>query len=201
MDIQEFYKRLTPSGLHAKIAEIPFHLIISVSPDHLLKNVFDDNKLDHQFGFYNKEQNTATVQRPTKGRPLLYNLFGDIETDSSLIFTYEDLFNYLIPSAGKFELPMELQQELQKARLVLFIGFKFEKWYFKLLLRLLNLHQDKLNNAAQLKKSSPPLLKNFYAEQFKIDFLQYNESDIIDNIYNKCKEKNLLRVKSKPVLS
>lgn len=170
MDIQEFYRQLKPNELYYKIAEIPFHLIISVSPDHLLKDVFDSKKLDYQFAFYNKEQNIATIEKPTKNRPLLYNLFGDIETDGSLIFTYEDLFNYLIPSTGRFELPLPLQQELKKATLVLFIGFKFEKWYFKLLLRLLDLHDKKLNKAPQLKKNLSPLLKNFYIEQFKFEF-------------------------------
>ena len=199
MDIQEFYKHLQPNDLYFKIAEIPFHLIISVSPDHILKDVFDTKKLDYQFAFYNKEQNATAIQKPSKNKPLIYNLFGDLDTDGSLIFTYDDLFNYLVPSTGKFELPLELQQELQKAKLVLFIGFKFEKWYFKLLLRLLNLHQDKLNSAAQLGKNLPVVLKNFYAEEFKLDFLQYNESDIIDNIYNKCRD--VLRIKNKPVSS
>ncbi|MEO8414333.1 MAG: toll/interleukin-1 receptor domain-containing protein [Ginsengibacter sp.] len=198
MDIQEFYKALQPNDLHLKIAEIPFHLIISVSPDHILKTVFDDKKLDYQFAFYNKEQNPGSIQKPDKNRPLIYNLFGDIETDGSLIFTYDDLFNYLIPSTGKFELPMELQRELNKARLVLFLGFRFEKWYFKLLLRLLNLHKDdKLNRATQLKNNSPVGLKNFYVEEFKLDFLQYSEAEIIDKIYNKCKA--VLRTKNKPL--
>ena len=199
MDIQAFYKELKPGELHGKIVDIPFYLIISVSPDHLLKDIFDSKKLPYQFAFYNKEQNTTNVEKPSKDRPLLYHLFGDIETDGSLIFTYEDLFNYLIPSTGKFELPLGLQQELQKARLVLFIGFKFEKWYFKLLLRLLNLHQDKINSAPQLKKDAPPLLKNFYAEQFKVDFLQYSEADIINRIYEKCREKGVLRAKTSAV--
>lgn len=187
MYIQDFYKQLQPAEIHHKIAAIPFHLIISVTPDRLLKHAFDNKGRAYQFAFYNKEQHAATIRKPTKNQPLLYNLFGDIETDGSLIFTYEDLFNYLIPSTGKFELPLELQQELQKARLVLFIGFQFDKWYFKLLLRLLNLHQDKLNRAPQLRKNTPPLLKNFYAEQFKIDFLQYSEQDIINHIYEKCR--------------
>src|SRR5579862_4713779 len=97
MDIQEFYKQLKPNDLHNKIAEIPFHLIISVSPDHILKDAFDNKKIDYQFAFYNKEQNAGPIQKPTKNKPLIYNLFGDIETDGSLIFTYDDLFNYLIP--------------------------------------------------------------------------------------------------------
>src|SRR5829696_3210112 len=81
MDIQEFYRGLTPCEIHYKIAEIPFHLIISVSPDHLLKDVFESKKIDYQFAFYNKEQHTSTVPKPAKNKPLLYHLFGDIETD------------------------------------------------------------------------------------------------------------------------
>lgn len=198
MDIQEFYKDLKPCEIHYTVADIPFHLVISVSPDRLLKEVFDEKKLDYEFAFYNKEQHLAAVPKPAKAKPLLYNLFGDVETDGSLIFTYDDLFNYLIPAAGRFELPLEIQQELQKARLVLFIGFKFEKWYFKLLLRLLNLHQDKMNSAPELKVDAPPLLKNFYAEQFKLHFLGCSEADILTHIYNKCKEKGTLRGKRKP---
>ncbi len=197
MDIQDFYKQLQPTDLHLKIAEIPFHLIISVSPDHLLKDVFDAKKLDYQFAFYNKEQNATAIQPPTKEKPLIYNLFGDIDTDASLIFTYSDLFNYLVPATGKFELPLELKQQIQKAKLILFVGFKFEKWYFKLLLRLLNLHEDKINSAPQLKKDLPALLKNFYTEEFKVSFLECTEEDIINNIYAKCND--ILRVKKAPV--
>ena len=50
-DVQKFYEKLQPNEIHRKIAEIPFHLIISVSPDLLLKKTFDDKKLDYTFDY------------------------------------------------------------------------------------------------------------------------------------------------------
>jgi len=193
IDIQAFYETIFYNSFHLKIAEIPFHLIISVSPDHIFKNLFSDKKINHSFDFYNKESNPLPLESPTKQKPLIYNLFGDIDSEGSLIFTYEDLFEYLISIFGKFELPQELQKQLLLARLVLFIGFKLDKWYFKLLLRLLKLHENKLNNASDKNKTLLPIVKNFYAEEFKMKFLDFNETEIINNIYDKCKEKNILK--------
>jgi hypothetical protein len=53
-NIQEFYEKLKPNDIHYKIAKIPFHYIISVSPDHLLRHVRDEKKVDYSFVFYNK---------------------------------------------------------------------------------------------------------------------------------------------------
>ena len=52
MYIQDFYKQLQPHELHYKIADIPFHLIISVTPDRMLKNAFDSKNKVYQFAFY-----------------------------------------------------------------------------------------------------------------------------------------------------
>ncbi|MEO5999674.1 MAG: toll/interleukin-1 receptor domain-containing protein [Chitinophagaceae bacterium] len=197
-DIQKFYNQAKYNELHVKIAEIPFHLIISVSPDRFLENVFKEKKLDYTFEFYNKEQNPAPLEKPTSKKPLIYNLFGDIETEGSLVFTYDDLFDYLIKIFGDFKLPQTLQNELQQSSIVLFIGFKFEKWYFKLLLRLLRLHKVKIKSASDKGAVLLPTVKNFYAEEFKMKFLDSDETEIMNYIYDRCREKNILRIKNQP---
>ncbi|MEO6718902.1 MAG: toll/interleukin-1 receptor domain-containing protein [Ferruginibacter sp.] len=200
-DIQKFYHQLKPNDFHDKIAEIPFHLIISVSPDRILENVFKEKKLAYTFDFYNKEQNPPPLEKPSANKPLIYNLFGDIETEGSLVFTYDDLFEYLIKIFGDFKLPQTLQNELQQSSIVLFVGFKFEKWYFKLLLRLLRLHKVKIKSASDKSGVLLPTVKNFYAEEFKMKFLDIDETEIINYIYNKCKEKNILRIKNQPLMA
>lgn len=197
-DVQNFYEKLQPSEIHRKIAEIPFHLIVSLSPDLLLKKTFDDKKLDYTFDYYNKEQNPQGFEKPTSGKPLIYNLFGNVEYAGSLIFTYDDLFDYLIAIFGKHELHQDLRQEIKDSQLILFLGFKFDKWYFKLILRLLNLHKDKMSHAGLKDRNLLPHIMNFYTDEFKIKFLNYHSVEILDTIYKRCAGKGLLRTRRKP---
>ena len=196
--IQKYYKEIKPTDVHYKIADIPFHLIISVSPDHLLRDVFTEHKTDHSFDFYNKEQNPGVLEKPTVEKPLLYNLFGNIDTEGSLIFTYDDLFDYLMKIFGDFKLPQALQNELKLVKHVLFLGFDFDKWYFKLLLRLLRLNEIKIKNASNKDRVLMPNVMNFYLDEFKMKFIESNETEILDTIYNKCREQGLLRSKTAP---
>ncbi len=198
--IQKYYKAMKPTDVHYKIADIPFHLIISVSPDNLLRNVFTEHNTDHTFDFYNKEQNPSALEKPTTAKPLLYNLFGNIDNEGSLIFTYDDLFDYLMKIFGDFKLPQTLQNELKLVRHVLFLGFDFDKWYFKLLLRLLKLNEIKIKNASTKDRSLMPRVMSFYLDEFKMKFIEYNEAEILDTIYQKCDELGILRSKSTPVL-
>lgn len=197
---QQFYDQLEPNEIHRKITDIPFHLIISVSPDLLIKKIFDEEKRDCIFGFYNKEQNPQGFEKPTASKPLIYNLFGNVQVEGSLIFTYDDLFDYLIAIFGKHELHQDLRQELKLARMILFLGFKFDKWYFKLILRLLNLHRDKLSHAEK-DRNLLPQIRNFYTDEFKIKFLNYHGVEILDTIYKECEKKGLLRTNIKPASS
>ncbi len=197
IDIKNFYEALEPNDLHNKIAEMPFHLIISVSPDHAVKKAFEQKGLMHAFDFYFKSSNPTPLKKPAKEKPLLYNLFGDYTKDESLILTYDDLFDYLASIFGSFVLPQAIQLAMKNASSIIFLGFKFEKWYFKLLLRLLNLSQVPLKNASGNKFAPGSQVRNFYKDEFKMKFLEnYNETEIINNLYNKCKDKGILRVKA-----
>jgi len=196
MEIQEFYSQLSANKIHQLICDIPFHLIINLSPDLVLKNLFDARKLSYSFDFFNKEQNPQTIENPTSEKPLIYNLFGNINVEGSVILTYNDLFDYLISIFSKFELPKDLKTQILTARLVLFLGFQFEKWYFKLILRLLNLQEGKVNHASLKDRKILPQIKNFYSEEFKIEFLEYNGIEILELIRDRFKDKNMLRTKT-----
>ncbi len=195
-DIQQFYEKLPVLPLYQKIAALPFHLIVSVSPDVVLKKIFEEQNLDFTFDFYNKEKNPQPLGKPTAQKPLIYNLFGSIENEGSLILTHNDLFDYLIAIFGKHNLHQDLRDELQAARMILFLGFKFEKWYFKLLLRLLNFHKGKLSHAALKDAKLLPQVRNFYSEEFKIKFLDNSGTEIIEALYERCAEKNALKTKT-----
>lgn len=212
-DVQDFFSKLEYTQIHKKIAEIPFHLIISVSPDLRIRKAFEDSKIDYLFDFYNKEEAPQVIGKPTRIKPLIYNLFGNLDVEGSLIFTYNDLFDYLIAIFGTNQLHKDLRSELQKSSIVLFIGFKFEKWYFKLLLRLLYENKDKLSHAAvndfknyffedgegnNLHQAELyNCVETFYSNEYEIGFFDLSGEEIINNIYERFSQKNELRKKQK----
>ena len=195
--IKKFFDELKPPAVLQKIAEIPFHLIISVSPDHMLKGILDENKIDYSFDFYNKEKNPSPITAPSKDQPLLYNLFGDYTVDGSMVLTYDHLFEYLSKIFGDFKLPAELMSAVEASETVLFIGFRFERWYFRLLLRLLNLQVKLLKGASQISQSEESVY-TFYKDEFKMDFVDANEIEIIEFLHQQFGAKNLLRAKQLP---
>lgn len=196
-DIQQFYDDLPVSEIHHKIADIPFHLIVSLTPDILIRKAFEDKKLNYVFDYYNKEENPQAIGQPTKEQPLIYNLFGNIERESSLILTYDDLFDYLFAIFSKHELHQDLRRELQRARMILFVGFRYEKWYFKLITRVLNVHRGKLSHAPLKDRDLLPDVRNFYSDELKVKFLDYSSLDIINALHDRCSEKKLVRTKKK----
>ena len=193
-EIRKFYDEIQPNEIHTLISEIPFHLIISFSPDLILKKLFENKKFDLTFGYYNKKQNPQSLEKPTSKKPLLYNIFGNIEKDESVVLTYSELFEYIVSIVGKDDLPLEIKSQLLTAKMILFIGFKFEKWYSKLLLYLLKIQNVKNIRPASIKERMMlPQITNFYSQEFRIKFLDYSSSEIINNIYSRFKEKNKLR--------
>jgi TIR domain/SIR2-like domain len=195
--IQSFYDELQPNEIHKKIAEIPFHLILSVSPDLIMKKLFENTKLDFTFDYYSKQQNPLPLEKPTAKKPLLYNLFGNIEQADSVILTYTELFDYIISISGKDDMPQEIKSQIYNSTLILFLGFRFEKWYFKLLLRLLKIQAGKTVKHAGIKGSEIlQQVRNFYSEEFKINFLDLSSIDVLNNIHSRFKAKNKLRLPS-----
>jgi hypothetical protein len=150
--------------------------------------------VSHQFAFYNKKVNPGPLNPPTGDHPLIYNLFGSIEEEQSIILTHDDLYDFLFAILGDHRLPAELQNILVKSANYLFLGFSFEKWYMQLLLRLLNLHDERLSfdrYASNIKLGDDK--KVFYNEQFKINFVEENLSAFVDTLFKKCEAAGVIR--------
>ena len=203
--VRDFFRKMEPSEIQKKIVEIPFHVIISISPDRLLNDLFIKKNYDHSYAFYSPNPREAfrDLERPGREKPLLYNIFGDMDKTESLVYTYDQLFEYLESIFSKQDLPGTLKSILQDEKnFILFIGFRFEKWYFKLLLRLLKLHKIKSKYGSKKDKSIQiDLIRNFYTEEFNVKFIDEDEPAIIDAIYNKCKELGKLRSKTATLIS
>ncbi|MEM8899564.1 MAG: hypothetical protein AAGC85_15730 [Bacteroidota bacterium] len=208
-EIEEYFQEKKPETIHKKLAEIPFHLILNLSPDLRMWDAFKEKDFSHKFAFYKKGVNPEPVEPPTGSVPLLYNLLGAVEDKESkvgdidsLIFSYDDLFKYLSSILGSKDLPDELRTALQEANHLVFLGIQYEKWYSKLLLWMLAIDKEKATTdkpiEASLRVNIAGELEHFYKEHFKeIKFVEREADAFVDQLYLKCQEAGILRVSGK----
>jgi len=192
-DMKEYYEKHDFGiDLYRKIAAIPFHLIISLSPDDSIHNVFSDNGVKHQFAYYTPYK--TEIEEPTSEKPLIYNLLG-LATQKKYILTQEDYFDYLKAILGDDVFPRKIISELRDASNFIFLGFDFDKWYNRLILMILNFHIDKegkTRHAIQTEKCSD-LLNKLVEKQFNITFVKNHETDFIQTFSEKVEEAGMLR--------
>ncbi len=193
-----FQEELAATDTLRKIAEIPFHIYLDVAPDKVLNKIFHDLELSCQYGLYRKNKDPHAIETPTRKLPLIYNVFGSIDSDESLILTHDDLYDYFKSIFARKSMPQELKDKLQDAKNFIFLGVPFEKWYMQLLLRELEIHKphDFLRFAANQSLSED--VETLCIEQFHIQFIQeqYRIPEFIDELHRRCAERGLLREKS-----
>ena len=190
-----------PNDWHWELARIPCHLYVSITPDLLMKQALDDYVPDHEFKYWAKNQPPEKVTKPTRDKPLLYNLFGCVENQDSIIFSQGDLIKYLFSIIKEFDLPQNLRESLKNSSYFIFIGFDFEKWYLKLLLRLLELEESKPSIATEEEKPIATeeekrfdeMLKSFYHRRYGLVFVNTNIREFVRNLYEECRNQHLLR--------
>lgn len=198
--IEEFYSNQLPDDSINKLVQIPFHVILSVTPDKLLPIAFEEQGFSFQFDHYKKMHEPSAIEMPSKELPLIYNLFGCVEEEESLILTHNDLYDYFKSIFARKSLPGKLKNALQRKEIntFLFLGIPFDKWYMQLILRELEIHKmhdQFIRYAANTTLSQE--VKTFASEQFTIQFIDKNIKDFIDALFIHCQDLGFLREKGK----
>jgi len=191
-DIRKFYQQKFEIKLFEKIAFMPFPLIISLNPDLFLKDTFERYKFPVQFAYYSRSE-VMDLKPISTDNPLIYNLFGTIENDETLILTHDDLFDFISWITAADKLPQKMQEVINKSQNFIFVGFKFDKWYLQLILRMLN--PQRLKYQFALESDLLFETQTFYLDQFRLDFFNVGVEEFIDDLYNHCSEANMLRKK------
>ena len=194
--IKQFYNQKFPilNDILDKLTLIPFHFIISITPDKKCYDRLKKHGFNSRFDFYWKKNKAKNINIPTIKNPVIYNMFGSVERQDSMILTHDDLFDYFESIFQENSMPEKLKLNLREAHNFIFLGLDFEKWYMQILLRILYLHNDKfefMRYAANQKMSKE--LKAFCFEQFKIEFVPTQIKEFVDNLYFECKKVGLLR--------
>lgn len=194
--MERFYQKQTQyDEPFEKISQIPFHLIVSLLPDNRMKKIFEDQNLNFKYSYYPREENPQPVNKPTRKEPLIYNILGDF-SEGDVIITFDHLFQYLSGIMGKRELPQSIQEAFKKARTFIFLGVHFERWYVQLILRIITT-KDKKEKYSILKHAGSNEVYTFIAHRLELDFLESAPIDFLNQLYDECDKRHLLKTSSK----
>jgi hypothetical protein len=201
--IKKFYQSQQVSDRYRKLAQLPFRLCISINPDMLMAQAVEAMGLGVRSDYYRKQRTPSALERPLSlQEPMIYNLFGHIDDEESLLLTHNDLFDFLLAVLGENKLPKEIREALQDADDYIFLGFDFSKWYVQLVLRLLNLHNDSYKFARYASnKALSEATKQFCRDHFKIEFSDTDLDAFIQELHRRSGEAGLLREASQAHLS
>ncbi|MFT6021509.1 MAG: class 3 adenylate cyclase [Flavobacteriales bacterium] len=189
-------KDLGPKQLNRfkKISEIPFDLILSTYPFDLVHEVFEENQINHQYAHYSYLQEPAPLEPFTKDYPLIYNMFGSERHKESMVISLDRLYSFIFGILGVRQLPKLIEDKVQQASHLVFLGFSFDDWHMKLLLRVLKVHEKEISYA---HPSGPQGLgqqnKSFFESNFKVTFLDKKIDEFVSGLHGLCEEKELTR--------
>jgi hypothetical protein len=156
LEVQDFYRQemgLT-TDLHRQLARLPFKLCISASPDGLMMTAFKEANKQAQSEHYRfkgpPRLQKAGLVAATIVNPLVYYLFGYYEDRESLVLTEADLIDFLVKIiANNPPIPDEVRSILRdRDASFLFLGFGFENWYLRVLLKVLDVYGHRDNAVA-----------------------------------------------------
>lgn len=186
--IKRFYKYVSPPAHLSHLAEVPFHVALTVTPDQLLHRAFDDANFPYQAGFYKKNLEPQEIKKATKQNPLLYNMFGCIESEESMVLTHSDLYDYFKSIFARKSMPQLLKDQLKEVKYILFLGVPFDKWYMQLLLRELEIHRRELDFIRHaINQTMSDEIRTLCVEQFKINFIPKNDIiEFIGELNHRC---------------
>ncbi len=192
--VKRLYRQLpADEALLQRVAAIPFHLIIALTPDTCLRDVFEQCGLQPHFHYYRSDDTPDDLPKPERGRPLIYNLLGEINHDESLVLDYDDMFQ-LMKDCLSTGLPNRINTQLQRASTFVFLGFDFEKWHTQMLLRFLSQRPGVSKFAIEGERPNDDT-HDFLIHQFKIKFTEGDQKDetFFDSLYNACQKAGKLR--------
>ncbi|MCY7326972.1 MAG: SIR2 family protein, partial [Saprospiraceae bacterium] len=185
--IKRFYRAERPGELISRLADLPLHIYLTLTPDLLLPEMFREKNFPYQHGFYKKNTDPQPIRPPSAENPLIYNLVGCIENEESLVLSHDDLYDYFKSIFKRQSMPAELKDELAHIRNILFLGVPFDKWYLQILLRELDIHNQQyaFTRFAASQAVSDELC-TFCFEQFQIQFVDKNLDDFVRELHRRC---------------
>ena len=170
------------------IAQVPFSLIVSVTPDETMHSIYSDFNKKHEFIYY-KPKTKHDIEEPTLKKPVIFNMLGNCAKDGKYIFTHKQFYDY-VNKNQQVKIPFEIETKIKDTAHYLFLGIDFNKWDNRLLLFALNLYENAEAFGFSSKKPED-IHSNFVMEQFNISFIDEKYEEFVNLLVAKCEEKNI----------
>lgn len=147
-DVGALHRQRNPSEPHMVLADPPFSIYVTTSPDHLMFDALASAGKDPQVAFcrWTEDEDvqwptsvyiTEPLYKPDPKRPLVCHFFGTLDEPKSVVLTKDNYFDYLIGVAQNAEaVPSTVWAALARTGL-LFLGFHIDDWDFRALFRLI----------------------------------------------------------------
>jgi hypothetical protein len=199
------------SELHEDLAQLPFHLIITSTWDRMLANAYARSESPRpkkpriEF-FHFKGPRQDQVKMGTVESPLIYQLYGGLQNQESLVITENDLLTFLVNvTSSKAPLPDNILSELtSRDKSLLFLGFGFRHWYLRVLLHMINF-DSKENRSFALERIAAQGLEdirktNLYIEnkRWKIQICDQELNDFAKELVSRYTQRYELQVSVTP---
>lgn len=126
------------------LAALPLRMYVTTNPDNLLTAALTEAQrppavdLFHWIGDDEVDWPPSVFDeqvdyKPTKERPLVYHLFGQLEQLNSVVLTEDDYFRYLVAISKGAEAIPDCVTRAWSAETLLFLGFRVDDWHFRVL--------------------------------------------------------------------
>ena len=208
LSLQTFYQNQPIHQYYSLLAELPFKVIISLSPDNYLEQAYkkinkpyeliyyqkgDFYKLNNETGSYNKIYENG--YRPDEKSTLILNLLGLFDKEESLVLTYDDFFKFLAPLFNTKNLKLDIGSVLQQISSFVLLGFRYNKWYLNFIFFLLQQIQENKptgKRAIYFTNESADNIQ-FYKHAFSLEFDDTDTTtSFIDKLYKRAKDDGIL---------
>jgi hypothetical protein len=130
-----------PLEPHNVLAHLPFPIYVTTNPDNMLTAALEaaGRRPRREVFPWNASRLAPSVDdswdEPTPDRPLVYHLFGHLETSDSLVLTEDNYLDYLIGATVNRDLIPSVVRSALTEKALLFVGFQLTDWDFRVLFR------------------------------------------------------------------
>jgi hypothetical protein len=176
------------ADIHAELAVIPFNTIVNFGFDHLMIKALDKAGFEYEYKYYNYQGDEEQSLDIDKDIPLVYNLFGSIDDQSSVIKNERQQLEFMHRINSSPKLPDDLfgriQDDGRGPKSYVFLGFDFNDWPFRFLLDTLKIPKVPHSSVSPKRhdENIAVMAHDFYTERFGINFVDQSPEDFVNQL-------------------
>ncbi len=194
-EAKAFYEKYAKetNSIQRSLAALPIPLIVNTAPDALITQALREaGKYQTQFEYYNfRKHREVAIRPPSVEAPLVYNLFGYYADAKSLVLAEEDQVVFTANIVREDPpLPNSFLAFFDPFKTYLFLGFDWEQWPLRLLLRSLKLEKEaRILSPASIHHQLYPRTRDFYESQFHLSFINQDLRHFVKMLQQKLGER------------